>query len=115
MAKFALSEEQFNKAFEKAVTKTLLDLGTSVQTAVMFHLERIQGLSTSELLKDPNIFSAALQKIFANGSKILEEKVIQVMCRDLGIEYERTWGSFAQKLTVVQNAASDKRTALVLN
>ncbi len=110
----ATLEEQFNKAFEKSVEQTLQSLGTSVYTAVMFHLERAQGVSTKDILKDPKIFSEALQKIFASGAKIIEDKVLQEMSRELGIDYEKTHGTFDQKVSVVHSAAS-KRAAILLN
>ncbi len=115
MAEFVVNDEQFGKAFEKAVSKALQEMGASVQTAVLYHLERVQGISATELMKNPEIFSDALQKIFATGTSIIEEKILQVMCRDLGVEYEKTQGTFVQKLQLIQRAASSRQTALLLN
>ena len=107
--------EQFDKVFAKAAEETLQELGNSVQTAVMFHLEKIQGVSINEILKDPKVFSIALGKIFGTGSKIIEDKIVRIMCKNLGIEYEKSQGTLEQKLSMVQNAASNRRSTVILN
>ena len=90
--------------------KILSDFGPSVQTSVLYHLARLQGSSSvEETLRDPLRFSRALETIFSKGALIIEDKIIEAMCGNLGLEYEKTNGTFEEKSGIVHDLESNGR------
>lgn len=105
-----IKDKHFLKAFDLAATKTLSELGTSVQTAILYHAGKIEGMNSCDLLKDPLKFADALEKIFSSGSSLLEDKILESMCNSLGIPQLNIGGSFDQKIAAVYAAAFAKKT-----
>jgi hypothetical protein len=105
-----IKNKHFLKAFDLAATKTLSELGDSVQTAILYHAGKIEGMKSSEVLKDPLKFADALEKIFSSGSLVLENKILDSMCNSLGIPPLNIAGSFDQKIAAVYESALAKKT-----
>ena len=74
------------EAFSNAALKALLEFGPSVRTAVLYHMEQMQGQPADEILHDPICFVNSLKAIFASGAKIIEEKIVKSMCAELKVE-----------------------------
>lgn len=105
-------DKDFLKAFEMVTKKTLSDLGESVQTAVLYHIKKIEGLDSTELFKDPLRFVKALRQIFSTGSSVIEDKIIESMCSLFGIPYPDIAESFDRKIaSIYASAFSGKNDA----
>jgi len=99
-------KRRINAAFQGAALKILSEFGPSVRSSVLYHLAKIQGTSSvEETLTDPIQFSVALEAIFSQGALIIEEKIIEAMCATLGVEYEKTKGTFDEKLSRIYDLA----------
>ena len=105
-----IKDRQFLKVFDEAAMKTLGDLGESVQTAVLYHIGKIEGMSPSAVLKNPLRFAEALQKIFLSGSSVLEDKIIESMCISLGISPLNIRGTFEQRIAALYTLAFSKKS-----
>ena len=114
MSEPIIRNKQFLEAFGRATNKTLSDLGPSVRTAVLYHIGKIEGVDNDKILSDPRIFARALEKIFSTGSTIIENKIIEIMCSDLGIESNEGDRSFDQKISSMYGEVFQRknRTAL---
>ena len=106
----AHEKERINSAFQSAALKVLSDFGPSVKTAVLFHLAKHQETSSvEETLSDPIRFSSALEAIFSQGATIIEDKIVESMCDTLGYEYEKTKGTFDEKLSRIYDLVYSSR------
>lgn len=74
------------EAFSNAALKALLEFGPSVRTAVLYHMEQMQGQPADEILHDPICFVSSLKAIFSSGAKVIEEKIVKSMCAELKVE-----------------------------
>lgn len=108
-----IKDRQFLEAFDLATTKTLSELGGDVQEAILYHVAKIGGVDSEDVLKDPLKFAAALERIFSSGSTILEDKIIESMCNDLGIPSLDMGGSFGQKIVAVYSLANKKKNGIL--
>jgi hypothetical protein len=104
-----LRNKRFLEAFDLAATKTLSELGDSARSAILYHAGKIEGMNTSDLMKDPLKFADALEKIFSSGSTVLEDKILESMCSNLGIPPVNIGGSFDQKIATVYASAFAKK------
>ena len=103
-------KKRINSAFQSSALKILSEFGPSVKTAVLYHITRLQGkTSVEEALCDPIQFSAALETIFSQGAVVIEDKIIEAICVNLGFEYERTKGTFDEKLSRIYDLAYNSR------
>ena len=114
MSEPIIRNKQFLEAFERATNKTLADLGPSVRTAVLYHIAKIEGVDNDKILSDPRIFARALEKIFSTGSTIIENKIIEIMCSELGIESNEGDGSFDQKISSMYGEVFQRKNRIVL-
>jgi hypothetical protein len=105
-----IEDKQFLKAFDMAATRTLTELGESVQTAVLYHIGKIEGMSSSEVLQHPLKFAEALEKIFLSGSFVLEDKIIETMRSELRIRSLSIGGTFEQKIAALYASALSKKS-----
>jgi hypothetical protein len=106
----AIKDKHFLEVFDSAATKTLSELGSSVQTAILFHAGKIEGIDSSDVLKDPLKFGDAIEKIFSSGSSVLEDRIIDSMCTSLGIPPLNIGGTFEQKIAALYASAFAKKT-----
>ena len=106
----SIKDKHFLQAFDVAATKTLSELGHSVQIAILYHVGKIEGMESSDVLKDPLKFADALEKIFSSGSSLLEDKILESMCNNLGVPPLNIGGSFDQKIAAVYAAAFAKKS-----
>jgi hypothetical protein len=104
-----IKDKHFLQVFDTAATKTLSELGNSVQTAILFHVGKIEGMNSSDVLKDPLKFADALEKIFSSGSSVLEDKILESMCTSLGIPPLNIGGTFDQKIAALYASAYAKK------
>jgi hypothetical protein len=104
-----MKTRQFFNSFDRAAKKTLSDLGESVQDAVIYHIGKVEGMNSSDVLKDPLKFAEALEKIFLSGATVLEDKIIGSMCKDLGVPLLEDGGNFEQKIAILYNLAFSKK------
>ena len=95
------NKKHFLEAFKIAATKTLSELGDDVKVAILYHAGKIQGVQPQEALDDPIRFAVALEEIFSEGSSLLEDKMIELMCNNLGIPQINIGGAFDQKIAAV--------------
>jgi hypothetical protein len=83
--------------FRESAMRILADFGPSVQTAILYHLGQIEKVPAGTVFENPEKFSEALERIFSLGAPIIEERIIEQMQKTLGMKYERTEGTFAEK------------------
>ena len=107
-----IRDKHFLEAFDTAATKTLTELGGDVREAILYHVARIGGVNSEDVLKDPLKFADALQQIFSSGSTILEDKIIESMCTVLGIPQQNLGGSFGQKIAILYSSAYERKTGI---
>ncbi len=107
-----IKDKHFLEAFDSAATKTLTELGGDVREAILYHVARIGGVNSDDVLKDPLRFADALEQIFSSGSTILEDKIIDSMCTDLGIAQLNLGGSFGQKIAMLYSSAYERKAGI---
>ncbi|MHB8567143.1 MAG: hypothetical protein ACYC7D_11495 [Nitrososphaerales archaeon] len=105
-----LPTKKVTEVFSRATRKVLEELGSGVPDAVLFHVEKMMNVSRSEIFEDPVRFAEALDKVFSVGAPIVEEKIIQLMCIELHIDYDQTHGNFQDKIATICAKDSSKRT-----
>jgi hypothetical protein len=108
-----IKDRNFLEAFDTAATKTLTELGGDVREAILYHVARIGGVNSEDVLKDPLRFADALEQIFSSGSTILEDKIIDSMCIHLGVPQLNLGGSFGQKIAILYSSSNEKRTGFL--
>ena len=112
MSQRVLDRRRINVAFQTSALKVISEFGSSAKTSVFYHIGKMLGTSTVEdALCDPIQFSAALESIFSQGALVIEEKIIEGMCLSLGINYERTKGTFDEKLASIYELEQNKKDA----
>jgi hypothetical protein len=104
-----IKDKHFLEVFDWAANEILSELGSSVRTAILFHASKIEGIDSSEILKDPLKFGDAIEKIFSSGSYVLEDKILESMCASLRIPPLNIGGTFEQKITSLYASASAKK------
>jgi hypothetical protein len=111
MQSMAFTSRKINTAFSRAAMKTLLELGPSVPSSILYYLEQRLGVSSDQIFEDPIRFAKALEGIFSLGSPLIEDKILQHMCEELGIEHEKSAGTFEEKIHQIYESNESKRNA----
>jgi hypothetical protein len=106
-----IKDRDLLEAFELAASRTLSELGEDVRTAILFHISKIEGVKLEDTLKDPLQFAYALEKIFSAGSSILEDKIIETICRELGLARIDVGGTFEQKIAAVYESLYTRKAS----
>ena len=115
MENLVRSKIKIDEALQRTAMKVLSDFGPSVQTAILYHLRRLEGASSDEqALSDPIRFSKALETIFSEGASIIEDNIIEAMCKTIGVDYEKTKGSFEEKIARIHDLDSNARNPRLL-
>lgn len=87
--------KDFDKFFIEAVDEGLKSLGESGRQMIFFHLENSYSIKKQDIPKKPEVFAAALEKIFGEGALILEKLIAESLYSKLGLDYEeRSDGTF---------------------
>jgi hypothetical protein len=107
-----IKDRRFLEAFDTAATRTLTELGGDVREAILYHVAKIGGVDSEDVLKDPLKFADALEQIFSSGSTILEDKIIESMCDHLGIPQMSIGGSFGQKIAILYSSTYERSSGI---
>lgn len=96
-------------ALTRSTLNVLNELGSSVSSAILYHLQRQLSVTEGELFEDPNRFASSLESVFGSGAYVLEKKIIDSMCSELKIKLDRnSGGSFIDKFYEI--CSKDKTT-----
>jgi len=80
--------KDFEKFFIEAIDEGLKSLGEGGRQMVFFHLENSYSIKKRDIPKKPEVFVAALEKIFGEGALILEKLIAESLYSKLGLDYE---------------------------
>jgi len=72
-------QSEFNTVLVQAVQEGLDSIGPSISDAVLFHLQRIEAISSNRSLLDPEAFDDGLNRLFGYGAKIIEKRILEVL------------------------------------
>lgn len=96
-------------ALAHSAQDVLSELGSGVSSSVLYHLQRKLSVTQEELFEDPDRFASGLESVFGVGAYLLEEKIIDSMCSELGIKLERNAGSFINRFYEICSRDTTKR------
>jgi hypothetical protein len=109
MTRVGMKDAPFLKVFREAAMRSLLELGESIRIAILFHMERTAGAKNEEILKDPSRFGRTLERMFGAGAKVIEDKIILEVCKELELDCSRfSAGDFEQRISSVYLALHEK-------
>jgi len=83
----------FNRVLIEVVNDVINNLlGEPVASIVISHLKRDFSLRIEDIPEKPERFDYAMKDLFRESSHIVEEKIIEELCRRLGLNYRRIEG-----------------------
>lgn len=105
---------QFKNILFEAVRDGLSSIGTSIPTAVLPYFERQGSIGPGGIIDDPEAFHESLKEIFGFGSKLIENRILELLCAKLGISVESENNhSFPEKIENLQRTFASAKTRAV--
>jgi len=102
---------QFNTMLFEAVRDGLSSIGTSIPPAVLPYFERKGAIGPGTVINDPEAFHENLKEIFGFGSKLIENKILELLYTKLEISPESENNhSFPEKIENLQRMLASTRT-----
>ena len=102
---------QFNAILFDAVRDGLSSIGTSIPLAVLPYLERKGLIGPGSVINDPEAFHENLKEIFGFGSKLIENKILELLSIKLGISVENENDhSFPERIENLQRTLTSTKT-----
>ena len=84
--------KQENPTFEKILFQAAYEgmnvIGNSVPSAIIPYLEKTGSIESSGVIANFEAFDKDLKKIFGFGAKIIEKKILEILCAKLQIPLE---------------------------
>ena len=104
-------KSQFNTILFEAVRDGLSSIGASIPPAVLPYFERKGSIGPGSVINNPETFHENLKEIFGFGSKLIENKILEVLYTKLGISPETENNhSFPEKIENLQKTLASTKT-----
>jgi hypothetical protein len=100
---------KFEEVLVEAVDEGLLMLGESGREIVYYQLQNSYGVEKEGIPNNLEVFTECLKKIFGSGSMSIEQSIIKILYRKIGIEYvEKKDYSFSKYVDDAKSVAKKK-------
>jgi hypothetical protein len=102
---------QFDMILFEAVRDGLSSIGSSIPPAVLPYFKRKGSIGPGGVINDPEAFHENLKEIFGFGSKLIENKILELLYTKLGISVENENNhSFPEKIENLQRTLGSTKT-----
>jgi hypothetical protein len=111
-----MARQKVNDALLKAVDFAFNSLGKSCKQALYFHLKTSFHIGRVEIPEKVEEFDNTIRLIFKDGAVFLEGLILEKLCDDLGVKFDRSHRSgFVETISRIRGIVSEGESPLMVS